>query len=1332
MTNDAPPTITLRVERGGEPPETLTFAAPRVLVGRETGDIVLRDPESSALHAEIDCTTGVVVVRDLGSSNGTWRDGERLPQFALFVGQSFRCGNTTLTLVASASPLGATPGRTVISRDRKPAAPVVTDVGVGPRPSSQGTLPGDPKPPAIAPSTPTVPRFAVPITTPPGLGEAAPVLHRDTQTNPPDAPPPPSEEPTTIGPSPLDATAIAPAPGSTLVAPVSSVTSPAMPIVHRTEPIVHSTELSPPIVPAPTPAFRPPVKNALIKPGGGASTGKTGPMPAVAGPRRKGLWLAGKIALVALLVAGLGGAIWWAVVAYTHRAPALATTVARGLPDTALGFVAMAAPRTQIELFGEEVPTEAREEAKRALGFDPFALSEWESRGVDVDAPIGIGLLGVDPPTVAVSIGMRDAAKLREALPAVIASVTGAAPPTITDRSFGEVPGLWLEAPKPTAVLLQDKRFVAIFGVEQVDASVVSHHAEKLAKIERGHTLADRPGFEHLVREPGDPVWFLYVDGVSARSAVPIGQAALVGVRMAFAEIDAAAVVLSRDGPRLHLGTQTVLREGSQARAYVAEVERTGKLPDRVPGPALAAADLAFASEPAIQAVVSFASLAGVWNEVEGEFRNATQLDLRVDVLDNMSGELGWALHRLPSKVGADDFATLAYVGVKDGDKAASALAKLVAQANARFGLPAPTVEKIDTTDVHVIAAPVKVQVFVAHGAVWAAFGGADVRAIVDGPAKNLRAAARIEPIADSLAPGGTLAGYLDIKELVTAIEPLLDEDDKKRKTEIDPIIAPLEALTARSETKDRTAIFRITLHTSGDDALAGLVRATMKVTGEQFARQLQRAQRLERCEKLAQHLLEIAKTDTSRSIPEFEIRYDLRDACVEKASLPAIDCALAATTFAAVSRCAEGDVPLLPEEPEPSPVPYIDDIWPNTKSDAGGNGRPRADVNYGVDIGPDPQTRGNADALVTIVEFGDFQCPHCRQVSATVDQVLSRHGPEVRVVFRHLPLALHPEAKNAAKAALAAARQEKFWEMHDKLFDRQFELAPDKYRVYAGEIGLDLAKFDTDFADPALDERITNDMAVAERFGAKGTPSFFVNGRFISGAQPIEAFDSLVREEMDRARRFVERRGHTRKRLYEDMASRFATEVQKEAVTPVPPDSGERFTIATDGLPKKGASAFARVSLIECGDFDCPYCQRATKTIDRIVADYPTQVTLYFLHNPLSFHPNAEPAARAAVAADKQGKFWEMHDKLFSETESRTEADFIRFATELKLDADQFKTDFAAADTAKTVADQKKICADNKATGTPSFFVNGRLVEGAQPYETFRAILDAELAGGI
>jgi len=1382
VTNDAPPTITLRIERPGRPDETRTFSAARVLVGRETGDIVLGDPESSALHAEIDCSTGAVVVRDLGSKNGTWRDDARLPQFALFVGQSFRCGATTLTLTASASPLGAVPGRTVLSGDRTvaptftppplSAAPIppgrptmdeidaATTMPFGTRPSSTGTLPGEqssaPRPvpsssSATLPFRPTVgPSSTMPTNIPlPGLGESAPVLHRDTQTGPPDGPTPPSIDATKVGPpepaelvaTGPDVTAIAPPSSTTLVAPLvqpSSGTEIA-PLVHRTEPVpprVHATEPVPPQVhatePTPTPGLRPPVANALIKPGGNRS-GKTGPTPVIAAPRRRpSLALAAKIAGVVALVAALGGAIWWAVVAFGHRAPALASAVARELPDTSLAFVAMASPRTQIELFGDELPTAARDEAKQAFGFDPFALASWEERGVDVDAPVGIALLGVDPPTLAVSFGVRDAAKLRESLPAVIAAATGGTAPTITDRSFGDVQGMWIESPKPTAMLVRDGRLVAIFGAETAEASVVTHHAEKLAKLERGHTLADREGFAELVREPGDPVLFVYVDGISARSAIPIGQAELIGLRMAFAEIDAAAVVLSRDGPRLHLGMQTVVREGSQAQKYVADAQRSGRLLDRVPGPALAVADVAFASEPAIQAMVSMASLAGVWDDVEKEFRAATQLDLRVDVLDNLTGELGGALWRMPSKPGADDFATGAWIGVKDSTKAAAAAAKLVELPN-RFGMGVPTVEKVGSTDVHVLTiAGIKIQTFVAHEAVWFAFGSTDAREIVEGPGKNVRTAARTDEMREALEPGGTLAGFFDIRSFLGAIDPLISESDKKEKAELEPILAPLEAITARSETKKRTTWVRLTLHTSGKDALGEMVRSTMKVTGEKFTRQLQRSQRLARCAALAEHLIALGKTDTSRSIPEFELRYDVHDKCVDQASLKAIECALAAKSFAEVARCSEGEVALLPEEAEPIPVPYIDDIWPNTKGEPSDSGRPRADVNYAVDVGPEPQTRGNADALVTIVEFGDFQCPHCRQVSATVDQVLSKHGPEVRVVFRHLPLALHPEAKNAAKAALAAARQEKFWAMHDKLFDRQFELAPDKYRVYAGEIGLDLAKFDTDFADPALDRRIDEDLAVAAKFGATGTPSFFINGRFISGAQPIEVFDALVREEMERARKFVERRGNTRKRLYDDMIARFAPEVLKSAAVAVPHDSGERFTIPTDGLPKKGAASFARITLVECGDFDCPYCQRATKTIDRVLTDYPSQVSFFFAHNPLSFHPTAEAAARAAVAADKQGKFWEMHDKLFAEQDKRTETDFLAFARELKLDEDKFKTDMAAAETAKLVADQRKLCQDNRATGTPSFFVNGRLLEGAQPYETFKAILDKEVAGGI
>ena len=137
---------------------------------------------------------------------------------------------------------------------------------------------------------------------------------------------------------------------------------------------------------------------------------------------------------------------------------------------------------------------------------------------------------------------------------------------------------------------------------------------------------------------------------------------------------------------------------------------------------------------------------------------------------------------------------------------------------------------------------------------------------------------------------------------------------------------------------------------------------------------------------------------------------------------------------------------------------------------------------------------------------------------------------------------------------------------------------------------------------------------------------------------------------------------------------------------------------------------------------------------IDKVIKSYPSQVAFYFLHNPLSFHRGAEPAARAAVAADNQGKFWEMHDELFAGQSSttRTEADFVGYAKKLKLDVAKFKKDLAAAETAEKVEQQRKLCADNEATATPTFFINGARVEGAQEFDRFKQLIDAELATGI
>ena len=161
---------------------------------------------------------------------------------------------------------------------------------------------------------------------------------------------------------------------------------------------------------------------------------------------------------------------------------------------------------------------------------------------------------------------------------------------------------------------------------------------------------------------------------------------------------------------------------------------------------------------------------------------------------------------------------------------------------------------------------------------------------------------------------------------------------------------------------------------------------------------------------------------------------------------------------------------------------------------------------------------RGAAEPLVTIVEFSDFQCPFCGRAMPTLDQIEKAYGDKVRIVFKHLPLGMHAKAPAAHAAAEAAHRQGKFWEMHDKIFANQDAMSPEKYREYAKEIGLDVARFDRDVADASLKKRIDDDAAEAARLGVSGTPAFFVNGRYLAGAVPFERIKVLLDEDLGKA----------------------------------------------------------------------------------------------------------------------------------------------------------------------------------------------------------------------
>ncbi len=164
------------------------------------------------------------------------------------------------------------------------------------------------------------------------------------------------------------------------------------------------------------------------------------------------------------------------------------------------------------------------------------------------------------------------------------------------------------------------------------------------------------------------------------------------------------------------------------------------------------------------------------------------------------------------------------------------------------------------------------------------------------------------------------------------------------------------------------------------------------------------------------------------------------------------------------------------------------------------------------ADSGP---SRGPKDAPVTIIEFSDYQCPYCSRAEATMNQIRSVYGDRVRIVFRDFPLSFHQNAQKAAEAAGCALEQNKFWELHEKMFANQGALDVENLRKAAGELGLDRKKFDECLDSGRRAAEIKKDQQEAQLVGVTGTPGFFVNGRFVNGAQPFDNFARLIDEEL-------------------------------------------------------------------------------------------------------------------------------------------------------------------------------------------------------------------------
>ena len=309
-------------------------------------------------------------------------------------------------------------------------------------------------------------------------------------------------------------------------------------------------------------------------------------------------------------------------------------------------------------------------------------------------------------------------------------------------------------------------------------------------------------------------------------------------------------------------------------------------------------------------------------------------------------------------------------------------------------------------------------------------------------------------------------------------------------------------------------------------------------------------------------------------------------------------------------------------------------------------------------------------DGPVELLMYGDFECPYCRDAAPAVARVLARLEGRVHLRFRHFPIeAKHPHATRAAEAAEAAGAQGRFWEMHDLLFANQKALE-DADLAFTGE-RLEHAKT----AVLAAAVLATATSALAFRLLAVLPPA--LRGRGAVAGELVD-LDLPVDPELDHVR----------------------------------------------------GGAGAPVTLVEYGDYQCPYCGRAEAVVRELLAEFGDDLRYVWRHLPLQdVHANAQLAAEAAEAAAAQGRFWEMHDLLIDNQEALRVPDLRAYAQRLGLEEGRFWDDLRGRAFAGRVARDVESADLSRVAGTPTFFVDGRRHVGEYDAAPRRAAVRAARA---
>ncbi|WP_437626386.1 DsbA family protein [Sorangium sp. So ce1151] len=397
-------------------------------------------------------------------------------------------------------------------------------------------------------------------------------------------------------------------------------------------------------------------------------------------------------------------------------------------------------------------------------------------------------------------------------------------------------------------------------------------------------------------------------------------------------------------------------------------------------------------------------------------------------------------------------------------------------------------------------------------------------------------------------------------------------------------------------------------------------------------------------------------------------------------------------------------------------------------------DGQPWSDEDAAIPVSSKDPLWGARTAPVTMVVFSDFECPFCSRVETTINQLKEKYGPDkLRILWKNNPLPFHKNARPAALAAETVFRlggSKAFWKFHELAFQNQKSLTPANFEAWAAEAGVDKAKFKAAYDRQEYMAKIDADMAVGKSSGVTGTPASIINGVFLSGAQPIDKFTSVIDEQLKAAQAAVAS-GTKPDKVYAKLAAENKAKAppKKDAERPQEDDKTV-WKVPVGDAPAKGP-ATALVTIVEWSDFQCPFCSKVVPTLDELVKTYGDKIRFVWKNNPLPFHQRAEPAAELAMEARAQkGEkgFWDAYDLLWKNQQKLNDEDLLGYAKELGLDVEKVKAAIATKKHGASIAADQELADDLQASGTPHFFINGRRLVGAQPIDKFKTIVDEEL----